>query len=228
MHTPRTTITLAVDKNCIYAIGGSTGGIINGLCWVRPLKSVERYDSFTDTWKQVANLKFPRHSAAAVTLNGEVYVIGGFILEAKGQNKQFCEKYSPLSDRWAEIPAMQQERYFAGATVANGKIYVAGGLYEVGSIDDKVLNSVEVYDPKEKVWQYINPMTSPRSSPGLISLSGNLVAVGGRGKYKDLKSTEIYSFAEEKWIKGPEMKKARSGMGIAWIQNEEIEKLKSS
>ena len=39
--------------------------------------NVERYDPSADTWKQVANLKIHRGGVCAVTLNGEVYAIGG-------------------------------------------------------------------------------------------------------------------------------------------------------
>ena len=66
----------------------------------------------------MANLRIHRGGVCAVTLNSEVYAIGG---NDGVQSKACCEKYSPLLDRWEDIPLMQQRRAGAGATVANGK-----------------------------------------------------------------------------------------------------------
>ena len=52
-------------------------------------------------------------------------------------------------------------------------------------------------------------MMSPRGGVGLAPLSGNLVAVGGHNGSEYLKSVEIYSMAEDKWIQGPPTKRAR-------------------
>lgn len=57
------------DTKCIFAIGG----LDDNMCY----NNVERYDPSADTWKQVANLKIHRGGVCAVTLNGEVYAIGG-------------------------------------------------------------------------------------------------------------------------------------------------------
>ena len=91
---------------------------------------------------------------------------------------------------------MQQRRAGAGATVSNGKIYVAGGFD-----DNAPLSSVEVYDPKAKMWHNIRQMTSPRGGVGLSPLSGNLVAVGGHNGSEYLRSVEIYSILHDTWIK---------------------------
>ena len=91
---------------------------------------------------------------------------------------------------------MQQRRAGAGATVSNGKIYVAGGFD-----DNAPLSSVEVYDPKAKLWHNIRQMTSPRGGVGLSPLSGNLVAVGGHNGSEYLRSVEIYSILHDTWIK---------------------------
>ena len=67
-----TNLFLVVDYNdtkCIFAIGG----LDDNMCY----NNVERYDPSADTWKQVANLKIHRGGVCAVTLNGEVYAIGG-------------------------------------------------------------------------------------------------------------------------------------------------------
>ena len=93
---------------------------------------------------------------------------------------------------------MQQRRAGAGATVSNGKIYVAGGFD-----DNAPLSSVEVYDPKAKMWHNIRQMTSPRGGVGLSPLSGNLVAVGGHNGSEYLRSVEIYSILHDTWIKVP-------------------------
>ena len=80
-----------------------------------------------DSWRNVANLRIHRGGVCAVTLNSEVYAIGG---NDGVQSKACCEKYSPLLDRWEDIPLMQQRRAGAGATVANGKERVTNIHYQ--------------------------------------------------------------------------------------------------
>ena len=57
----------------------------------------------------VADLRIHRGGVCAVTLNGEVYAIGG---NDGVQSKACCEKYSPLLDKWENIPIMQQVKNY--------------------------------------------------------------------------------------------------------------------
>lgn len=74
MPTARTNpAVVAAPNGKIYAIGGSSS-----ITTVVPLSTVEEYDPDTDTWTTVANgLNTARSRAAAVVMNGNIYVVGG-------------------------------------------------------------------------------------------------------------------------------------------------------
>ena len=104
------------------------------------------YPSF-DTWIFLPKMKTMRQRAAAVELNGELYVIGGALAFEKSADKraqlQSVEKYSSVTNSWKEVASLNQKRVGHTAGVFNGKIYVIGGGPDF----------VESYDAQKNVWK---------------------------------------------------------------------------
>ncbi|KAI0227289.1 Kelch-like protein 38 [Lamellibrachia satsuma] len=100
------------------------------------------YDTTRGQWSILSDIhKACNRSAAAVTLNDFIYVVGG--------NNRACFKYDPATDRWTCLTGPRQKHSYAPAVVWRGSILVAGG-------DDAKEKStaIEQYDPLTDTWSY--------------------------------------------------------------------------
>eukprot|EP00957_Ditylum_brightwellii_P162249 12353888-Ditylum_brightwellii.AAC.1 len=65
-----------------------------------------------------------RSQSAAVVLDGNVVVIGGY----DGMNSvASVEEYNPQTGRWTSLPSMGTMRSGCAAVALDGKVVVAGG-----------------------------------------------------------------------------------------------------
>jgi hypothetical protein len=109
----------AVANNRLYVFGGidyaaNPAGVT---------ASVESYDPATNTWTLHAPMPFPRVSAAAVAVNGRIYVVGGYgtsILDS-------VVVYDPTADTWSDGPALNTARINPGAAAIDDRVYAFAG-----------------------------------------------------------------------------------------------------
>jgi N-acetylneuraminic acid mutarotase len=66
------------------------------------------------------------HHAAAVGLNGKLYVIGGYVQGWTPTDAVY--EYDPASHRWRTLAPMPTSRGALGAAVLGGKIHVVSGV----------------------------------------------------------------------------------------------------
>jgi N-acetylneuraminic acid mutarotase len=69
---------LAADNTNIYSIGGYFFGIDLST----DLNDVETYNPTNTSWREDSSLNPARHSAAALVYNGQLYVLGGAVLQS--------------------------------------------------------------------------------------------------------------------------------------------------
>ena len=63
-----------------------------------------------------------------VVLDGEIYLIGGFVWEGRvPQYLATVDVYNPETEEWSDIPPMPTPFIPFGAASVNGRIYVFGG-----------------------------------------------------------------------------------------------------
>ena len=67
----------------------------------------------------------PRLGSAACSLNGYLYVIGGWHDSTETTKK--VERYDPSKDEWETVANLNERRYRPGVAVIEGSIYVCGG-----------------------------------------------------------------------------------------------------
>jgi N-acetylneuraminic acid mutarotase len=67
MNTPSAYLCTCVSRDEIYAMGGEH------------TYNFEKYNVVNDSWTVLTPLPFQLKAAAAVSLNGRLYVIGGFV-----------------------------------------------------------------------------------------------------------------------------------------------------
>ncbi|XP_042366101.1 kelch-like protein 40b [Plectropomus leopardus] len=167
LPSPRFLFGLAEAENSIFVLGG------------RELKEQERtldsvlvYDRQSFKWGESEPLPYPVYGHATVSHSDVVYVIGG-----KGDEKSCLKKmcaYDAKRFEWKELAPMKVARSLFGATVHKDKIYVAAGVTDSGLTD-----SMEVYDIATNKWTDFVAFPQERSSLNLVSLAGQLYAVGG-------------------------------------------------
>ena len=88
----------------LYVIGGVSDDETT-------LSSVEIYDPEADSWLEAGNLNVPRYDCISVTLNGHLYVIGGFRGSGDSVDVKLKSTYfNPSTNEWNSMSAMVDDR----------------------------------------------------------------------------------------------------------------------
>nr|KAF6358364.1 kelch repeat and BTB domain containing 12 [Pipistrellus kuhlii] len=148
---------------------------------------VDKYSVERDSWKRVAPLPLPLACHAVVTVNNNLYVIGGWTPqmdlpdEEPDRLSNKLLQYDPRQDQWTERATMKYSKYRFSTAVVNSEIYVLGGIGCVGRDKGQVrkcLDVVEIYNPDGNFWREGPPMPSAMLS--LRTNSTNAGAVDGK------------------------------------------------
>jgi N-acetylneuraminic acid mutarotase len=132
------------------------------------------------TWVAKAPMPTARLAAAAASVNGTIYVIGGdtnwFGCGFTGVN----EAYNPATDTWTTMAPMPTARAAFAAAVLNGIIYVVGG--NEGCFPPSRV--VEAYDPATNTWSTKAQFPDTGSGLGVTDsavgvINGILYVAGG-------------------------------------------------
>lgn len=129
------------------------------------------YDPAANRWQLKARMPGGgRFYAAAATLAGKIYVVGGW------REARTVEVYDPAADRWSTAPPLLQGRQAAAAVAGpDGALYVLGGASR-----RSLLASVERYDPATASWQRLDSLRDRnRYGMGAAYAGGRIIAVGG-------------------------------------------------
>jgi N-acetylneuraminic acid mutarotase len=195
----------------MYVIGGYPGDRI-------PSNVVQVWDSRTDTWSDGPAVPMPLHHAAAVAVNGKIYLIGGEV-DGAGTNRPsiFLDtvfELDPAVGTWVPRAPMPSPRSGQAAVVHDGKVYVAGGRPPAG-------HEFEMYDPATDTWTVLPDMPTARNHIGIGAIDGKIYVVGGRfggGFQSELTDIlEVYDVATRTWSRGPSAPTVRSGVSFAVI-----------
>ncbi len=117
------------------------------------------------TWTIKSPIPAPRDSAAAVALDGKVYLIGGS--NSTGALSSTLT-YDPVADTWSSKANMPGVKSGPGAAVVNGHIYV------VGPPDSQVYE----YNPDTNSWAIKSSLpVTPADKVALAAISGQIFAV---------------------------------------------------
>jgi N-acetylneuraminic acid mutarotase len=213
MLSPQGEITSAVIGKKWYVFGGYDAPNVQA----RGIVTV--YDAAADSWTNKQNMLIPAHHAAAVALDGKIYVFGGFVGQPGGKAWQPIASavvYDPDSDSWKELAPMPTPRGSAVAVAVNGKILVIGGAHAnipgkpmteplwVG-VPTIVVGTVEEYDPATNTWRSRAPMPTGRNHFMAGVVDGKVYAINGRlgmpfvtmSDVTDL--VEMYDPATDQW-----------------------------
>lgn len=158
-------LKMAVTSPAVVALDGLlyvTGGAV--LEDGDGIDLVQCFDPKTNSWKELQSMLIPRSGSAACSLNGHLYVIGGWHASTENTNK--VERYDPSKDEWEWVASLNERRYRPGVAVIEGSIYVCGG--EEGW--DRYHDTIERYDAEANQWLVVGEMPSSRSWLSCVAL----------------------------------------------------------
>ena len=120
---------------------------IGGLNILGPPSSTQchHFSISTKLWRRMQDLQTARYDAAAVVLEGEVYVFGGEIDDnSEGRAIAACEKLNIQANTWTSIRDLPEPLKSPMVTAARGKAYIIPRVDYITAAN--ILQLVE-YDP---------------------------------------------------------------------------------
>jgi hypothetical protein len=152
------------------------------LCCLAALLGCKERRTWQPRWHQTAPMTVPRQGAAAVQVNGFIYVMGGAMEYFLNSTEYAQIKEDGTLGPWQAGPPMHEERGYFDAVYHNGWIYVIGGGN--GEAGHNLLRTVErarvLPDGKLSAWQQEpNGMVMPRRCNKTVLINGSIYALGG-------------------------------------------------
>src|SRR5580692_5119113 len=208
-------------------------GLVSAPVWL-PVGMVYEYDPPASKWTKKKPMALPAHHLALTELNGKIYVFGGFTEGKIGNLAAWTPidnafEYDPVNDSWKALAPMPTKRGAAVAATVGGKMYVIGGATTAPgatnpaihpTVAQRVLSTVEEYDPEKNTWRERASMPTPRNHTAAGAINGKIYVVGGRvgaafiGLASDISVVEEYDPATDKWAAPrSRMPTARSALG---------------
>jgi hypothetical protein len=145
------------------------------------LDAVYAYACGERKWRVESPMEAKRAGHTFVTLEGDLYALGGFVQTAPESVLQAgsVDRYDPETEAWSYVCGLPHPIRDFGAAAWNGRIVVAGGRYTTQwGVDATVPDVVEV-DPAARRCRVLAGLSSARTNPVLAVIDDTLVAVGG-------------------------------------------------
>jgi len=226
-------VAFAALGDKIYGFGGFALPSAGPPSWM-PVGDCWEYDPAADRWRALAPMPTVRGAAAAVELDGKLYVIGGASLPTDqkmllpGSPQMVVgtvEVYDPVHDQWERRSNMPTPRNHHAVGAIGRKIYAIGG--RIGSVFipfSNPLDLVESYDPATDRWgPVLERMPTPRSGCAWASDGRQVYVAGGEAQDRAMlsayRAVEAYDPARNRWTVLPSMPTPRHGCAGAIIDN---------
>jgi len=170
----------------------------------------------TSPWKKGAPFPEADEELYGVTVNGKLYVIGGW---GDGKARGANYEYDPATDRWTKKAPMPRPAHHAALAALNGKIYAFGGFVAptttaipVGAAWEPIADAWE-FNPATDSWKPLAPLPGKRGSAIAAEVNGKIYVIGGAttmegskdpfftafGPAKVLATNDVYDPATNKW-----------------------------
>ena len=170
----------------------------------------------TSPYKKGAPFPEPDEELYGVTVNGKLYVIGGW---GDGKARGVNYEYDPATDVWTKKSPMPHPAHHAALAAVNGKIYAFGGFVApantaipVGAAWEPVADAWE-FNPATDAWKPLAPLPGKRGSAIAAEVGGKIYVIGGAttmegskdpfftafGPARVLGTNEVYDPATNKW-----------------------------
>ena len=160
-------------------------------------------------WIYRADLPIPDRMLGGDTINGEIYVVGGWI-DSGPTDALFS--YDPISDTWHALTSLPTQEAYASTIAEGGKLYVAGGCI-LGTCYDYLY----AYTPGINAWESLAEMPENRGGGGIAAWQGKLYYVGGSDENGIYDTVYEYDIISDTWTLLTTLPEARANVGAAIV-----------
>lgn len=206
----------ALHQNAIWIAGGFSPRTLGAT------EGVIVFDIAANAWRAGPALPTPSHHVHLVSLNDELWAIGGFIAGASRRDWTCTERVLKLEgERWVEGPALPKPIGEAVPLAHNGRIHLVGGRSPAGSANRAWEDQGDVGDhfvlaPGASAWESAAPLPMPRNSAAGASFNGAIHVVSGRTVASgQTDAHHIYDAQADAWRDGPAFPEPRGGLAAA-------------
>jgi N-acetylneuraminic acid mutarotase len=163
-----------------------------------------------EAWSARAPLPQARQEVGVATLQGKVYVIGGF--RSNGSIANTVEVYDPNADTWELAAPLPSALHHVAAAAVGGKLYAIGGL-GVGFAPSSTLFE---YDPVGNEWTLRAPLPAARGALAVGVIEGLIYAAGGSPLARE-QDLAVYDPVGNRWEVLPSMPTPRNHLAAGVI-----------
>jgi hypothetical protein len=149
-----------------------------------------------------APLPAPRRTEVTGTFwDGKIVVVAGLLIDDTPSAQ--VDFYDPSTDRWSPGPPLPVPLHHTAAGVLGGRLYVVGGYTGTSGRWTPVAD-VRSLGPGETAWRSEPALAGPRGALAVATLDDALVAVGGVGSGREVR-TEVLRIGASAWEGGPDL-----------------------
>lgn len=213
---------VAIDHPVVTAHDGEVilaSGYVNGS---EPTNRVWAYSPRSGDWRELPPMRIARGAAAGAVVGDRLYIAGG-TTRFGNENEPIdsLEIYDFDRRRWLRGPPMPTPRHHFGVGLADGRLFFAGGRQP----QRMALAAFEEFDPSSGRWRRMPDLPNGVGSPAVTAGDGLVIVTGGGedtiyldepGGW-DTRASYAYEVRRGRWIRLPDMRKARHGHSMAVV-----------
>lgn len=132
-------------------------------------------------WKSAAAAPIPRMEGAAITVNGKLYVFGGYqYSRPHWLAATEADAYDPVTNTWTKLATQPAALTHQGIATDGRYVYLAGG-YISHPNGSQTFGTTQVwrYDTQTNTWTQFVPLPAARSAGSLVLIGRTLHFVSG-------------------------------------------------
>ncbi|XP_040273553.1 kelch-like protein 26 isoform X2 [Bufo bufo] len=208
MQESRIQFQLHVLYGMLYATGGRNRS--------GSLASVERYCPRKNEWTYVCSLKRRTWGHAGATLQGRLYISGGYGVSVDDKKALHC--YDPSLDQWEFKTPMNEPRVLHAMVGTKNRIFAFGGRMDHVDRCFDVL-AVEYYTPETDTWTTVSPMRAGQSEAGCCLLKHKIFIVGGYNWHLNNVTSivQVYNTETDEWERDLHFPESFAGIACASV-----------
>lgn len=155
-----------------------------------------------DSWSQLPDRPFARHSAGVTSIDSEVYIFGGQDKAANTVVTNTLYRYNIETAETVLLNSGPTARTAATLTAIDGKLYMAGGSSNYGK--SAHVKDVWCYTPETDSWVRKADMPVPRSQHAAVAIGTKLYITAGKNSDNSTnrRTTLIYDTLTDTWTTG--------------------------
>ncbi|XP_047209835.1 kelch-like protein 3 isoform X1 [Girardinichthys multiradiatus] len=137
--------------------------------------------------------------------------------EALIKNNNTCKDFLIEAMKYHLLPADQRHLIKTDRTRPRTPVSIPKVMIVVGGQAPKAIRSVECYDFQEDRWYQVADLPSRRCRAGVVSMAGQVFAVGGFNSSLRERTVDVYDGARDQWSAASSMQERRSTLGAAVV-----------